>query len=115
MTGSHRFYGDFLVCGGYADVATAMVDELIGVWEQLSDAGNQPKSVTEKIPWIKWRNLQEKNHKPFECLSLVRNSLVVTAQQGSHAFKEKGKAEMCKAPTGISGVNHASDYRGASG
>lgn len=90
-----------------------MADELQDVRQQLEQLQeNQPKSVTEKL-MDKVAHLQEKITSLSECLSSVRNSLVETAQQAVSAFKEKGKAEMCKVlQTGISGVKSMlSDYR----
>lgn len=110
---SQDFMGIFWYVAGMQMQLTAMVDELQGVREQLSQMQeNQPKSVTEKL-MDKVAHLQEKITSLSECLSLVRNSLVETAQQAVSAFKEKGKAEMCKVlQTGISGVKSMlSDYR----
>ena len=53
------------------------------------------------------------NHEESERLTAVRNHLVETAAQTVNAFKEKGKAEMCKVlQKGITGVKSMlSDYR----
>lgn len=90
-----------------------MVDELQGVREQLSQLQeNQPKSVKENL-MDKVAHLQEKITDLSERLSAVKDRLMETASQAVSAFKEKGKAEMCKVlQKGISGVKSAlSDYR----
>ncbi|MCM1126640.1 MAG: hypothetical protein NC429_09220 [Lachnospiraceae bacterium] len=90
-----------------------MVDELQGVREQLSQLQeNQPKSVKENL-MDKVAHLQEKITDLSERLLAVKDHLMETASQAVSAFKEKGKAEMCKVlQKGISGVKSAlSDYR----
>ncbi len=90
-----------------------MVDELQGVRQQLSQLQeNQPKSVKENL-MDKVAHLQEKITNLSERLSVVKDHLVETAAQAVNAFKEKGKAEMCKVlQKGISGVKSVlSDYR----
>ncbi|MCM1235796.1 MAG: hypothetical protein NC489_37365 [Ruminococcus flavefaciens] len=90
-----------------------MVDELQGVREQLSQLQeNQPKSVKENL-MDKVAHLQEKFTDLSERLSAVKDRLMETASQAVSAFKEKGRAEMCKVlQKGISGVKSAlSDYR----
>ena len=82
-----------------------MTDELEGVKEQLSQLReNQPKTVTESLV-DKVTHLQEKIANLSERLSAVKDHLAETATQAFNAFKEKGKAEMCKVlQKGISGV-----------
>ena len=72
---SQDFMGIFWYVAGMQMQLTAMVDELQGVREQLSQMQeNQPKSVTEKL-MDKVAHLQEKITSLSECLSSVRNSL----------------------------------------
>lgn len=92
---------------------SVMVDELQGVREQLSQMQeNQPKSVREKLT-DKVAHLQEKITDLSERLSAVKDHLVETAAQAVSAFKEKGKAELCKVvQKGLYGVKSAlADYR----
>ena len=110
---SQDFMGIFWYVAGMQVQLSAMVDELQGVREQLSQMQeNQPKSVKENL-MDKAAHLQEKVTSLSERLSAVRNRLVETAAQAVSAFKEKGKAEMCKVlQKGISGVKSMlSDYR----
>ena len=110
---SQDFMGIFWYVAGMQMQLTAMVDELQGVREQLSQMQeNQPKSVTEKL-MDKVAHLQGKITSLSERLTAVRNHLVETAAQTVNAFKEKGKAEMCKVlQKGITGVKSMlSDYR----
>lgn len=83
----------------------AMVDELQGVREQLAQMQeNQPKAVTEQL-MDKVAYLQERITSLSERLTAVKDRLVETAEQALSAFKEKGKAEVCKvAQKGISAV-----------
>lgn len=106
---SQDFMGIFWYVAGMQVQLSAMVDELQGVREQLSQMQeNQPKSVKENL-MDKVAHLQEK----VTSLSAVRNRLVETAAQAVSTFMEKGKAEMCKVlQKGISGVKSMlSDYR----
>ncbi len=110
---SQDFMGIFWYVAGMQVQLSAMVDELQGVREQLSQMQeNQPKSVKENL-MDKAAHLQEKVTSLSERLSAVRNRLVETAAQAVSAFKEKGKAEMCKVlQKGISGVKSMlSGYR----
>ncbi len=110
---SQDFMGIFWYVAGMQVQLSAMVDELQGVREQLSQMQeNQPKSVKENL-MDKAAHLQGKITSLSERLSAVRNRLVETAAQAVSAFKEKGKAEMCKVlRKGISGVKSMlSDYR----
>ena len=90
-----------------------MVDELQGVRQQLEHLQeNQPKSVKDNL-MDRVAHLQEKITDLSERLLAVKDHLVETAAQAVNAFKEKGKAEMCKVlQKGISGVKSMlSDYR----
>ena len=110
---SQDFMGIFWYVAGMQVQLSAMADELQGVREQLSQMQeHQPKSVTEKL-MDKVAHLQEKITSLSERLTTVRKHLVETAAKAVSAFKEKGKAEMCKAVRkGISGVKAAlTDYR----
>ena len=110
---SQDFMGIFWYVAGMQVQLSAMVDELQGVREQLSQMQeNQPKSVKENL-MDKAAHLQGKITSLSEHLTAVRNRLVETAAQAVSAFKEKGKAEMCKVlQKGISGVKSMlSDYR----
>ena len=110
---SQDFMGIFWYVAGMQVQLSAMVDELQGVREQLSQMQeNQPKSVKENL-MDKAAHLQGKITSLSERLSAVRNRLVETAAQAVSAFKEKGKAEMCKVlQKGITGVKSMlSDYR----
>ncbi len=83
----------------------AMVDELQGVREQLAQMQeNQPKAVTEQL-MDKVAYLQARITSLSERLTAVKDRLVETAQQAISAFKEKGKAEVCKVvQKGISAI-----------
>lgn len=110
---SQDFMEVFRYVAGMQLQLTAMVDELQGVREQLSQLQeHQPKSVTENLI-DKVAHLQEKITNLSERLSAVKDHLVETAEQAVKAFKEKGKAEMCKVfQKGISGVKSMLfDYR----
>ena len=110
---SQDFMGVFWYVADMQVQLAAMVDELQGVREQLSQMQeNQPKSVKENL-MDKAAHLQEKVTSLSERLTAVRNRLVETAAQAVNAFKEKGKAEMCKVlQKGISGVKSMlSGYR----
>lgn len=110
---SQDFMGVFWYVAGMQVQLAAMVDELQGVREQLSQMQEkQPKSVTENL-MEKISRLQEKVTSLSERLTAVRNRLVETAAQAVNAFKEKGRAEMCKVlQKGISGVKSMlSGYR----
>ena len=110
---SQDFMGIFWYVAGMQVQLSAMVDELQGVREQLSQMQeNQPKSVKENL-MDKAAHLQGKITSLSERLTAVRNRLVETAAQAVSAFKEKGKAEMCKVlQKGISGVKSMlSGYR----
>lgn len=82
-----------------------MVDELQGVREQLAQMQeNQPKTVTEQL-MDKAAYLQARITSLSERLTEVKDRLVETAEQALSAFKEKGKAEVCKVvQKGISAV-----------
>ena len=110
---SQDFMGVFWYVAGMQVQLAAMVDELQGVREQLSQMQEkQPKSVTENL-MEKISHLQEKVTSLSERLTVVRNCLVETATQAVNAFKEKGKAEMCRVlQKGISGMKSMlSGYR----
>ncbi len=110
---SQDFMGIFWYVAGMQVQLSAMVDELQGVREQLSQMQeSQSKSVKENL-MDKAAHLQEKVTSLSERLSAVRNCLVETAAQAVSAFKEKGKAEMCKVVRkGISGMKSVlADYR----
>ena len=110
---SQDFMGVFWYVAGMQVQLAAMVDELQGVREQLSQMQEkQPKSVTENL-MEKISRLQEKVTSLSERLTAVRNRLVETAAQAVSTFKEKGRAEMCKVlQKGISGVKSMlSGYR----
>ena len=110
---SQDFMEIFQYMAGMQLQLTAMVGELQGVREQLSRMQeNQPKSVKENL-MDKVAYLQEKLTSLSERMTAVRNCLVETAAQAVSAFKEKGKAEMCKVlQKGISGVKSMlSGYR----
>ena len=110
---SQDFMELFQYVAGMQLQLAVMVDELQGVRQQLSQLQeNQPKSVKENL-MDKVAHLQEKITNLSERLSAVKDHLVETAAQAVNAFKEKGKAEMCKVlQKGISGVKSVlSDYR----
>ncbi len=110
---SQDFMELFKYVAGMQLQLSVMVDELQGVREQLSRMQeNQPKSVREKL-MDKVAHLQEKITDLSERLSAVKDHLVETAAQAVSAFKEKGKAELCKVvQKGLSGVKSAlADYR----
>lgn len=110
---SQDFMELFKYVAGMQLQLSVMVDELQGVREQLSQMQeNQPKSVREKLT-DKVARLQEKITDLSERLSAVKDYLVETAAQAVSAFKEKGKAELCKVvQKGLSGVKSAlADYR----
>ena len=110
---SQDFMGVFWYVAGMQVQLAAMVDELQGVRELLSQMQEkQPKSVTENF-MEKISHLQEKVTSLSERLTVVRNCLVETATQAVNAFKEKGKAEMCRVlQKGISGMKSMlSGYR----
>ena len=110
---SQDFMGVFWYVAGMQVQLSAMVDELQGVREQLSQMQeHQPKPFTEKI-MDNVAQLQEKITSLSERLTTVRKHLVETAAQAVSAFKEKGKAEMCKVVRkGISGMKSVlADYR----
>ena len=110
---SQDFMGVFWYVAGMQVQLAVMVDELQGVREQLSQMQEKkPKSVTENL-MEKISNLQEKVTSLSERLTAVRNRLVETATQAVNAFKEKGRAEMCKVlQKGISGMKSMlSGYR----
>ena len=110
---SQDFMGIFWYVAGMQVQLAAVVDELQGVREQLSQMQEQqPKSITEKL-MDKVAHLQEKITSLSERLALARSHLVETAVQAVSAFQEKGKAEMCRVlQKGISGVKSMlSGYR----
>ena len=88
---SQDFMGVFWYVAGMQVQLAAMVGELQGVREQLSQMQEkQPKSVTENL-MEKISHLQEKVTSLSERLTAVRNRLVETAAQAVSAFKEKRK------------------------
>ena len=110
---SQDFMELFQYVAGMQLQLSVMVDELQGVRQQLSQLQeNQPKSVKDNL-MDRVAHLQEKITNLSERLSAVKDHLVETAAQAVNAFKEKGKAEMCKMlQKGISGVKSVlSDYR----
>lgn len=110
---SQDFMELFQYVAGMQLQLSVMVDELKGVRQQLSQLQEtQPKSVKENLI-DKVAHLQEKITNLSERLSAVKDHLAETAAQAVNAFKEKGKAEMCKVlQKGISGVKSVlSDYR----
>ena len=110
---SQDFMELFKYAAGMQLQLAVMVDELQGVREQLSQLQeNQPKSVKDNL-MDRVAHLQEKITNLSERLLAVKDHLVETAAQAVNAFKEKGKAEMCKVlQKGISGVKSVlSDYR----
>lgn len=110
---SQDFMELFKYVAGMQLQLSVMVDELQGVRQQLSQLQeNQPKSVKDNL-MDRVAHLQEKITNLSERLSAVKDHLVETAAQAVNAFKEKGKAEMCKVlQKGISGVKSVlSDYR----
>ena len=110
---SQDFMGVFWYVAGMQVQLSAMVDELQGVREQLSQMQEtQPKPVTKNL-MEKVSHLQEKITSLSERLTEARNRLVETAAQAVNAFKEKGRTEMCKVlQKGISGVKSMlSGYR----
>lgn len=110
---SQDFMELFQYVAGMQLQLAVMVDELAGVREQLSQLQeNQPKTVTESL-MDKVSHLQEKITDLSERLSAVKDHLAETAAQAVNAFKERGKAEMCKVlQKGISGLKSVlADYR----
>lgn len=110
---SQDFMELFRYVAGMQLQLAAMVDELQGVRQELSQLQeHQPKSVTENL-MDRVAHLQEKITNLSERLSAVKDHLVETAAQAVSAFKEKGKAEMCRVlQKGISGVKSLlADYR----
>lgn len=110
---SQDFMELFKYVAGMQIQLSVMVNELQGVREQLSQMQeNQPKSVREKL-MDKVAHLQGKITDLSERLSAVKDHLVETATQAVSAFKEKGKADLCKVvQKGLSGVKSAlADYR----
>lgn len=110
---SQDYMALFQYAAGMQVQLAVMVDELQGVREQLAQIQSaQPKTVTESL-MDKVSHLQEKIVNLSDRLSVVKDHLVETAAQAVNAFKEKGKAEMCKVlQKGISGVKSIlADYR----
>ena len=110
---SQDYMALFQYTAGMQVQLAVMVDELQGVREQLAQIQSaQPKTVTESL-MDKVSHLQEKIVNLSDRLSVVKDHLVETAAQAVNAFKEKGKAEMCKVlQKGISGVKSIlADYR----
>lgn len=102
---SQDFMELFKYVAGMQLQLAVMVDELKGVRQQLEQLQeNQPKSVKENL-MDRVAHLQEKITNLSERLLAVKDHLVETAAQAVSAFKEKGKAEMCRVlQKGISGV-----------
>lgn len=103
----------FQYVAGMQEQLGTMLNELQGVRQELSQLREeQPKVVTESI-MDKVAHLQEKILNLSERLSVVKDHLVETAAQAVNAFREKGRAEMCKIlQKGISGVKKMlTDYR----
>lgn len=73
---------------------------------------SQPKTVTERL-MDKTAQLQEKVAVLLERFSVVKERLMETAAQAVRAFKEKGKATMCKVvQKGLSGIRSVlADYQ----
>ena len=93
---SQDFMGIFWYVAGMQVQLSAMVDELQGVREQLSQMQeNQPKSVKENL-MDKVAHLQEKVTSLSERLTAVRNRLVETAAQAVSTFKEKPDEETAR-------------------
>ena len=88
--------GIFWYVAGMQVQLAAMVDELQGVREQLSQMQENSQNLLQRSSWIKWRTFREKITSLSERLTAVRNHLVETAAQAVSAFQEKRKAEMCK-------------------
>ena len=110
---SQDFMELFKYVAGMQLQLAVMVDELKGVRQQLEQLQeNQPKSVKENL-MDRVAHLQEKITNLSERLLAVKDHLVETAAQAVSAFKEKGKAEMCKVlQKGISGMKSMlSGYR----
>lgn len=110
---SQDYMALFQYTAGMQVQLAVMADELQGVREQLAQIQSaQPKTVTESL-MDKVSHLQEKIVNLSDRLSVVKDHLVETAAQAVNAFKEKGKAEMCKVlQKGISGVKSIlADYR----
>lgn len=110
---SQDYMALFQYAAGMQVQLAVMADELQGVREQLAQIQSaQPKTVTESL-MDKVSHLQEKIVNLSDRLSVVKDHLVETAAQAVNAFKEKGKAEMCKVlQKGISGVKSIlADYR----
>ena len=110
---SQDFMELFKYAAGMQLQLAVMADELQGVRQQLEQLQEkQPKSVKENL-MDKVAHFQEKITDLSERLSAVKDRLMETVSQAVSAFKEKGKAEMCKVlQKGISGVKSAlSDYR----
>ena len=110
---SQDYMALFQYTAGMQVQLAVMVDELQGVREQLAQIQSaQPKTVTESL-MDKVSHLQEKIVNLSDRLAVVKDHLVETAAQAVNAFKEKGKAEMCKVlQKGISGVKSIlADYR----
>ncbi|NBH36524.1 hypothetical protein D3Z58_24180 [Clostridiaceae bacterium] len=110
---SQDFMELFKYVAGMQLQLSVMVDELQGVRQQLEQLQeNQPKSVKDNL-MDRVAHLQEKITDLSERLLAVKDHLLETAAQAVNAFKEKGKAEMCKVlQKGISGVKSVlADYR----
>ena len=73
---------------------------------------SQPKTVTERL-MDKTAQLQEKVAVLLERFSVVKERLMETAAQAVRAFKEKGKATMCKVvQKGLSSIRSVlADYQ----
>lgn len=92
---------------------SVVADELQGMREQLAKLQeSQPKTVTERL-MDKTAQLQEKVAVLSERFSVVKERLMETAAQAVRAFKEKGKATMCKVvQKGLSGIRSVlADYQ----
>ena len=97
---SQDFMELFQYVAGMQLQLAVMTDELQGVKDQLSQSKTVTESLVDKVT-----HLQEKIANLSERLSAVKDHLAETATQAFNAFKEKGKAEMCKVlQKGISGV-----------
>ncbi len=110
---SQGFMEMFEYVAGMQMQLSVVADELQGMREQLAKLQeSQPKTVTERL-MDKVAQLQEKAAGLSERLSEVKEHLMETAGQAVRAFKEKGKAAMCKAvQKGLSGIRSVfADYQ----
>lgn len=110
---SQDFMGLFKYAADMQVQLAVVADELQVVRQQLEQLqANQAKSVKENL-LSKVEHLQEKITDLSGHLSAVKDRLVEIAAQAVSAFKEKGKAGMCRVvQKGISGMKSAlANYR----